>query len=86
MPPFQLVLKPKDRWAVVNYVESLKSGYVSSNNNGMMVGMMNGMMGGKRNGMMGGMMKRKLVGEEFKGMQIDMAAARVWMMGGMMGM
>ncbi len=77
MPPFQQVLKPKERWAVVDYVESLKSGYVSSGNDGMMGGMMNGMMGG--------MMRHRFVGEEFKGMRIDMAAARAWMMGNMMG-
>ncbi len=81
MPPFLQVLKSKERWAVVDYVESLKSGYVSSNNNGMMGGMMNNMMCG----MMKGMMKHRFVGEEFKGMRIDMAAARAWMMGGMMG-
>lgn len=69
MPPFLEVLKPKERWAVVDYVESLKSGYVSSSNNCMM----------------GGMMKHRFVGEEFKGMRIDMAAARTWMMGNMMG-
>ncbi|GBD88276.1 Cbb3-type cytochrome c oxidase subunit FixP [bacterium BMS3Abin03] len=73
MPSFQQVLKPRERWAIVDYVESLKSGYRSSNNNGMM------------GGMMGGMMKHRSVGEEFKGMQIDMAAARAWMMGNMMG-
>lgn len=69
MPPFLQVLRSEERWAIVDYVESLKSGYVSSNNNGMM----------------GGMMKHKFVGEEFKGMRIDMAAARAWMMGNMMG-
>lgn len=73
MPPFLQVLKSKERWAVVDYVESLKSGYVSSNNNEMMGGMMKGMM------------KHRFVGEEFKGMRIDMAAARAWMMGNMMG-
>jgi cytochrome c oxidase cbb3-type subunit 2 len=65
MPPFQQVLKSRKRWAVVDFVESLKSGYRSSNNNGMM----------------GGMMKHRFVGEEFKGMQIDMAAAHALMMG-----
>jgi len=70
MPPFQNVLKPKDIWAIDYYVQSLKSGKrYSSSRNGM--GMMGGMMG----------MSNKLVGEESKGMQIDMAAGRAWMMG-----
>ncbi|VAX24843.1 hypothetical protein MNBD_IGNAVI01-474 [hydrothermal vent metagenome] len=76
MPPFQNAFKPKDIWAIDYYVQSLKSGkQYSSNRNGM------GMMGG---GMMGGMMKHRFVGEEVKGMRIDMAAARAWMMGNMM--
>ncbi|NOY49715.1 MAG: c-type cytochrome [Chlorobi bacterium] len=64
MPPFQYSLKPEQRWAIVGYVESLKSHYRSSNNHGMM----------------GRMMKHRFVGEESKGMKIDMAAARAWMM------
>lgn len=68
MPTFRQALTPKDRWAVVDYVESLKRGYFSAGNNNMM----------------GGMMKHRLVGEESKGMMIDMAAGRAWMMGGMM--
>ncbi len=65
MPPFQYSLKPVQRWAVVDYVESLKSQHQTLNNHGMM----------------GRMMKHRFVGEESKGMQIDMAAARAWMMG-----
>ncbi len=64
MPPFQHSLKPKERWAIVDYVESLKSDQRSS--------------GG---GIMGRMMGHKFVGEESKGMRIDMAAARAWMRG-----
>lgn len=89
MPPFLQVLKPKERWAVVDYIESLKSGLLPSSMMGGMMnnkgcGMMNGMMGGMMMGGMKGMMKHRFVGEEFKGMQIDMAAARAWMMGNMM--
>lgn len=72
MPPFQNAFKPENIWAIDYYVQSLKSGrQYSSNRNGM--------------GMMGGMMKHKFAGEEFKGIRIDMAAARAWMMGNMMG-
>jgi len=63
MPPFQYSLKPRQRWAVVDYVESLKSHQSST-----------------KHGMMGRMMKHRFVGEESKGMKIDMAAARAWMM------
>lgn len=76
MPAFQQALKPNQRWAIVDYVESLKRGFVASRSGGMMGGMMNVMMRG--------MMKHRLVGEEYKGMMIDMDAARAWMMGSMM--
>lgn len=68
MPTFQQALKPDQRWAIVDYVESLKRGKVASMNSGMMCPMR----------------KHRLVGEEYKGMMIDMAAARAWMVGGMM--
>ena len=69
------VLKPKDIWAVVYYLDSVKKEKLPSNGSGMMMG--GGMMG---KGMMGGMMRHRLVGEENIGARIDMAAAHAWMM------
>lgn len=78
MPPFQQALKPDDIWATSYYLETFKiKQLTSSNKDGM------GMMGRMMGGMMG--MRKMFVGEEFKGMQIDMAAARALMMGNMMG-
>ncbi len=70
------VIKPKDIWDVVYYIDSIPKENLASKNRG-------GMMGGM-NGMMGGMMGRGFVGEEYIGMRIDMAAAHAWMMGRMM--
>jgi mono/diheme cytochrome c family protein len=69
MPPYFGVIKPEDIWAITEYINSIRKVDLAERNRG---------------GMMGGMMGRGLVGEESIGMRIDMAAARAWMMRGMM--
>ena len=70
------IIKPEEIWDVVHYIDSIpKENLAKRNRSGMMGGM---------NGMMGGMMGRGLVGEEYIGMRIDMAAAHAWMMRGRM--
>ena len=69
MPAYFGTVNSKDIWAIVDYLNSLKIENLTNRRTG---------------GMMGGMMGHNLVGEEYIGMRIDMAAARAWMMGSMM--
>jgi mono/diheme cytochrome c family protein len=69
-------IKPEEIWDLVYYIDSIPKENLANRNSG-------GMMGGM-NVMMGSMMNRGLVGEEYIGMRIDMAAGHAWMMGRMM--
>jgi mono/diheme cytochrome c family protein len=68
------IIKPEEIWDVVYYIDSIPKANLANRRRSRMMGGMNGMMVG--------MMGRRLVGEEYIGMRIDMAAAHAWMMRG----